>query len=240
MKLQTADSITVLPYQLDFWRVTGAPTPEGTLAPNAGFKIPRVLVFPHPVHTQYDSLKGMVSFVNLGQSAFKPLKLLLQMIDSSGKIYEFNLPRTAAVAARDSVQIRFNVNVNMLPTGHYNLMFFVNPGNDQPEQYLFNNKLFHFIEIQRPESVVANVTVSRGVSCSVKLTPNPFMQVLWIQGIAPGIKTTVRCISIDGRLLWKKIVNGPGKIDIPSMPAGTCYIEAILPDQIHRWKMLHL
>ena len=54
-----------------------------------------------------------------------------------------------ALQAGDTLHVSFLVNATDLPQGLYNLYLEVNPDNDQPEQYHYNNFLYHYIYVDR-------------------------------------------------------------------------------------------
>jgi len=149
LRMKTKDSVTVKPYQLQDWSVEFDPVPEGAIASNLGSNIPDTLKFDHPIHAAFDSLKGYVVFKNISAALFDPLKIKLVIYDENNIAYTFSLPRARALAAGDTLHVSFLVNVTDLPEGTYNLYLEVNPDNDQPEQYHYNNFLYHYIVIKR-------------------------------------------------------------------------------------------
>lgn len=149
LRMHTIDSITTRPYQLKDWSVEFTPVPEGALATSLGVDIPEELVFDHGINMQYDTLKGYVIFKNISTAAMGPLKVKLLLYDANNIPVPFNVPYTRALPAGDTVHIPFLVNVNALPEATYNFYIEVNPDNDQPEQYHYNNFLYKYINIKR-------------------------------------------------------------------------------------------
>ena len=149
LRMHTQDSVTVKPFQLQDWSVEFVPVPEGAIASNLGVKIPDTLQFNHDIHIAFDTLKGYVVFKNISAAPFDPLKIKLVLYDENNIAYTFSLPKTRALAAGDTVNVSFFVNVTDLPEGTYNLYLEVNPDNDQPEQYHYNNFLYHYMVIKR-------------------------------------------------------------------------------------------
>lgn len=149
LRMHTQDSLTQKPYRLKDWSVEFEPVPEGALASNLGISIPDTLLFAHENNVAYDTLKGYIVFKNISASAFDPLKVNLVLYDANNNPHSFLLPRTKPLASGDTVHISFKVNVTELPAGTYNLYLDVNPDNDQPEQYHFNNFLYHYVVIER-------------------------------------------------------------------------------------------
>lgn len=156
LRMQTQDSVEASPYQLKNWSVEFEPVPEGALSPNLGSSIPDTLRFFHPVNTQQDSLKGYVVFKNISAASFDPLKVKLVLYDRNDAAYTYAVPDTKALAAGDTVRIDFAANVSALPEGTYNLFLEVNPDNDQPEQYHYNNFLYQYVTILRESALAAS------------------------------------------------------------------------------------
>lgn len=237
LQMKTADTITVQPHQLQYWQVTGNVVPEGAIAPNLGIQIPKQISFNHPVRTAYDTLKGFVVFANVSNSAFTPLKVNLQLIDSSGRVFNFNQPRARALAPRDTVNIQFNIDVRALPAGIYNFRLDVNPGGDQPEQYDFNNTIYQYIRINRPASISQMVTKEKHLQQPVKLSPNPFYHELHVQGLAADTRAVLRLVNTFGQVITEKIIVGNSAIHVPGIPKGF-YIATLTTDTgTYRWKV---
>jgi hypothetical protein len=89
------------------------------------------------------------------------LKVRLSLTDADGTVYNFNVDRTRALPAGDTVKVRYSVNAMALPEGKYNLKLEVNPDNDQPEQYHFNNTIYKYITIQAPGSAQTLMAASQ-------------------------------------------------------------------------------
>jgi hypothetical protein len=139
LRMHTQDTTTDIPLQLSDWLVSYTPVPEGAVAPNLGVHIPPTVTYDHDVNLQYDTLAGYVTFKNISNAGFTTLKVDLSLTDENGVVYNFHVPRTRALPAGDTVKVSYRVNVTTLPAGQYNLRLEVNPDNDQPEQYHFNN-----------------------------------------------------------------------------------------------------
>ena len=148
LRMHTQDTTTDIPFQLTDWRVSYSPVPEGIVAPNLGINIPDTVIYNHAANTQYDTLKGYVVFKNISKAKFAKLKVNLSLT-SNGVVYSFNVPRKRTLPPGDTLWITYSVNVTALPAGKYNLRIEVNPDNDQPEQYHFNNTLYKYITIKR-------------------------------------------------------------------------------------------
>jgi len=152
LRMTSKDSLTALPYQLDNWSVEYAPIPEGTMAPNLGINIPDTVEYDHNINVSFDTLQGYITFKNISQQAFTPIKAVLSLYsasDTAKPIITFPLQRTKALNANDTAHIGFLVNITSIPEGTYNLYIEANPDNDQPEQYHFNNYLYKYLTVIR-------------------------------------------------------------------------------------------
>jgi len=174
LQMRTEDSATVTPYQLKNWAVEYTPVPEGALAANIGSILPGDTVnFPHAANTVDDMLTGYITFKNVSATAFTPVKVTLQLTDtSSGKVYAYPLSRTKALAQGDTAKIWFNINLKTLEEGKYNFNLVVNGDNDQPEQFLFNNALYKYIYLSRAEVMPAHLLSFTGQALGKGVTLN--------------------------------------------------------------------
>lgn len=237
LQLCSSDTITVQPHQLQYWQVTGNAVPEGSLAPNFGMKIPRQLNFNQPVRTQYDTLKGFIAFANVSQTAFSPIKVNIQLIDSLGRVFNFNQPRTRALGPRDTLNIQFNIDLSALPTGRYNFRLDVNPGKDQPEQYDFNNTLYQYIKINRTSPIVQVNVSQQQIQQSVRLLPNPVYTDAYIYGLAPDTKAVFNLVNTLGQLVYERIIVGNEAVHLSAIPKGF-YVATLTTDTAtYKWKI---
>ncbi len=154
LKMKNQDSISARAYQLQQWSVEYQPVAEGGIAPNIGMQIPDTVTFYNPENIAFDTLSGYVVFKNVSNKNFSPLKLAFNLIDSAGKSHAFALPLTRALPSGDTVYVSFVINLTAIPAGTYNLFLQVNPGSNQPEQYLFNNSLYKYLTIIRSDKIL--------------------------------------------------------------------------------------
>lgn len=193
LRMHTKDAVTFTPYQLQQWGVESSPVPEGAIAANLGVNIPDSINFYHNVHVAFDTLKGYVVFKNVSNTAFDPLKIKLIMFDKNNTAYNFSLPQTRALAAGDTLHVSFLINVTDLPEGKYNLYLEVNPDQDQPERYHFNNTFYQFVNITR--SILLPVQL-------VDFTAKPFnnnVQLQWLVNNEVNIHNYTIEFSEDGK-----------------------------------------
>ena len=205
LRMKTQDSLMANPYQLRHWLVTYQPVAEGAIAPNLGMQLPDTLLFNHGTDMFYDTLAGYVVFKNVSIYNFKPLKVTLTLTDQNGNIFTFSLPGTKALAVGDTLHASFNVNVGALPGGLYNLNLTINPGNDQPEQYLFNNSLYKYVYISRGNVLPIKLThftaqqQNNSVKVSWSVTNEDNLATYEIEHSSDGIHyTTVGMVKATG------------------------------------------
>jgi Peptidase family C25/CARDB len=140
LRMNNSDEKFAKATQLKYWMLTGSMMPEGGVAPNISFQYRDTLL-------PTDTLKLKVAFKNVSNVAFDSLKLKLTVRDNYGieQVYNANEAspefRIAPLAGGDSILISYNI-----PAADYSgknqLFLDVNPDNDQPEQFHFNNVLF--------------------------------------------------------------------------------------------------
>jgi hypothetical protein len=227
LRMHTQDTTTDIPFQLSDWLVSYIPVPEGAVAPNLGLHIPATVTFDHDVNVQYDTLSGYVIFKDISNRAFGGLKVKLTLIDARGVAYDFQVARTRALPAGDTVKVRYSVNVTALPAGKYNLRLEVNPDNDQPEQYHFNNTIYQYITIKRTAAPQALMTSSEQgdiVSSSTIVFPNPFNDKINIISHSNEV-STVKVLTVTGQLLLQRNYSGNIQLNIPNLSAGIYLVE---------------
>ncbi len=134
MKMVSADPLQLTPFQLQYWRLTGSQMPEGAIAPNLKFVFKDTLDLGEP-------LAFSIAFQNVSESAFDSLKLKLILTDRNNVPTEISLPKKKPLVAGDTLVITHTIDTKDLP-GLNSLYLMVNPDEDQPEQFLFNNFVF--------------------------------------------------------------------------------------------------
>jgi hypothetical protein len=137
LSLRNADSSNYTPYQLRYWRVTYDPAPEGGVMPNLFFQLKDTVDVAEP-------LEFKMAFKNIGEVPFDSLKIRMVVTDRNN--VQHVLPvlrhRPLAVNAPDTLHVRYTIDTRQLTGSNY-LYVEVNPDNDQPEQYHFNNFIYH-------------------------------------------------------------------------------------------------
>ena len=134
LRMRNLDSIKLTPYQLKYWRIHFTPVPEGAIAPNLLFNSKDTLEIGEP-------LQFSIAFKNISKAAFDSIRVKLIIIDRSNVQHTIVLPKNRPIISGDSVVVRFTLDTKEYP--EQNIMYLdINPDNDQPEQYHFNNFMY--------------------------------------------------------------------------------------------------
>jgi hypothetical protein len=132
--MNNIDSNNFTPYQLKYWRLTHVPVPEGALAPNIYLNMKDSLEAGEPLDLK-------VAFKNISESNFDSLKIKIVVTDANNVSHVLPLQRQRPLNSNDTLHVSY-----LLDTKHFQglnkLYIEVNPENDQPEQYHFNNFAF--------------------------------------------------------------------------------------------------
>lgn len=125
------DSLKTSP-QLDYWMVTYEPVPEAALAPNLYFSFYRDTL------QEGDKVKMSVAIKNVSEFDMDSLKIEYAVYDRFKIKHPIAYPRQKPLLA-DSVLIS-SIEFDTYGYPQLNSLYIdVNPNNDQPEQYHFNN-----------------------------------------------------------------------------------------------------
>jgi hypothetical protein len=135
LKMRNADSINGTAYNLRWWRLYYTPVPEGAMAGN-------ILLQAKDTLQQGEPLDFKIAFKNISETAFSDsIKLKVLVTDKNNVTREIDLLRKKPLVSGDTLIVSFSINTNAL--GGLNTLYVaVNPDNDQPEQYFFNNFLY--------------------------------------------------------------------------------------------------
>ena len=135
LKLITTDSVHAkAPFQLNYWRLNYVPVPEGAIAPNI------YLTGKDSVELG-EIIQFGIAFKNISQQSFDSLKISFKIIDKNNVTHIIPYPKTKPLISGDTVRIVYDIDSKLYP-GLNTINVEVNPANDQPEQYHFNNFLF--------------------------------------------------------------------------------------------------
>jgi hypothetical protein len=136
LKMKNYDKANLTPYQLRYWRLIGDMVPEGAIASNIKY------AFKDSIEVG-EKLNFTIAFKNVGDVAFSKdsIAVKLQVIDRNNVTNTIAVPRIKKPPVGDSTT--FNVSIDTKSFSGTNTMFAdINPDNDQPEQFHFNNFLY--------------------------------------------------------------------------------------------------
>lgn len=134
MRMYNSDPVTLTPFQLRYWRLLGEYVPEGAIAPNIKFQMKDTVELGEP-------LVFTIAFKNVSETAFDSLKLKLILTDKSNVPVEIPLSKTKKLLSGDTILVSYTIDTKKL-AGLNSLYLMVNPDDDQPEQFLFNNFVY--------------------------------------------------------------------------------------------------
>ncbi|MEP6845084.1 MAG: C25 family cysteine peptidase, partial [Panacibacter sp.] len=135
LRMRNADSIHLTPYQLRYWRLLYDPVPEGALAPNLLYNFKDSLNLGEKTNFQ-------MAFKNVSDVSFSDsIKVNFTVYDASNVANVIAIPKLKKLNPGDTTTISYLIDSKNF-NGTNNLFLDVNPDNDQPEQYHFNNFLY--------------------------------------------------------------------------------------------------
>jgi FlgD Ig-like domain len=135
LKMLNKDVSYATPEQLRYWRLNATYVPEGAIAPNISFKMKDTV-------EQGESIDFAVAFKNISPTAFDSLlKVKFTITDRNNFTNIINIPKRKALIAGDTLMVTYSIDTRNL-SGENTLFLDVNPDNDQPEQYHYNNVLY--------------------------------------------------------------------------------------------------
>lgn len=145
LRMKNLDSVHFTPYQLRYWRLTYDPVPEGAIAPNLLFVSKDSVDVGEPFDFK-------VAFKNVTPAAFDSMKVKISITDMQNRRHDLPIDRMRELqGSPDTLQITTRILTHDIP-GHNTLFIEVNPDNDQPEQYHFNNFIYQKLYV-KPDSL---------------------------------------------------------------------------------------
>ncbi len=129
-----SDATYSTPSQLKYWRINADYVPEGAVAPNISYTMRDSV-------EQGDKINFALAFKNISPVAFDSLKVKFIITDRSNVPHPVAINKKKALLSGDTLMVNYNIDTKDFP-GHNTLYVMINPDNDQPEQYLYNNFIF--------------------------------------------------------------------------------------------------
>ncbi|MDB5280774.1 MAG: hypothetical protein JWR61_5729 [Ferruginibacter sp.] len=134
LKMANGDPLYATPKQLSYWRVNATYVPEGSIAPN-------ILYTMKDSVEQGDKINFSLAFKNISTVAFDSLKVKFVITDRNNLAHPIAISKRKALMAGDTLVVSYSIDSKDYP-GSNTLYIMINPDNDQPEQYLYNNFLY--------------------------------------------------------------------------------------------------
>ncbi|HET9278580.1 MAG TPA: C25 family cysteine peptidase, partial [Flavitalea sp.] len=134
IRMRNIDSVNLTPYQLRYWRLTYVPVPEGAIAPNIFLQFKDTLDPGEP-------LDFKLAFKNISDGNFDSLKVKMIVTDRNNQQSPIQVGRFRPLPGSDTLHVRYPISTAGL-TGQNTFYLDVNPDNDQPEQFHFNNFMY--------------------------------------------------------------------------------------------------
>lgn len=145
LHMRNIDTINYTPFQLKYWRILNDPAPEGAVAPNIFYSMSDTLDVAEPLNFK-------VAFKNVSEVEFSDSILIKASItDKNNIIHTLPVWKQKALMKNDTLLISNPIDTKKL-TGNNSVFVEVNPDNDQPEQYHFNNVFYKAFYV-RPDTI---------------------------------------------------------------------------------------
>jgi len=142
--MRNLDPVNYTPYQLQYWRVTYVPVPEGAIAPNITFQMRDTVEVGEPIDFK-------IAFKNVSQMPFDSLKVKMIITDRNNFQDTIQIQKQKPLSPDSILTVSTTINTQRL-AGLNNLYLNINPDLNQPEQYLFNNFVYKNFYV-RPDSL---------------------------------------------------------------------------------------
>ena len=134
LKMYNEDKVQGTPYQLNYWRLNYTPVPEGAVAPNILFSL-------KDTADQGEIVDFKMAFKNISPTNFDSLmKINFIITDRNNLPHPVTIPRGKILISGDTIVVNYKIDTKNYP-GSNTVFVDINPGNDQPEQFHFNNIL---------------------------------------------------------------------------------------------------
>ncbi len=134
LRMRNRDTTTYTPYQLNYWRLTNEPAPEGAVAPNLYFNIADTLEAGQPVDFK-------LAFKNVTPWSFDSLKVSIVITDQDNRQHVLPVLKHRPLAGNDTIHVKHFIDTRNF-AGLNQIYVEVNPDDDQPEQHHFNNFIY--------------------------------------------------------------------------------------------------
>ena len=134
LKMLNSDNLFATPSQLKFWRINADYVPEGAIAPN-------ILYTMKDTVEQGNKINFALAFKNISAVAFDSLKVKFIITDHNNVPHPISIAKKKALISGDTLVVNYSIDTKDY-LGNNTLYVMINPDNDQPEEYLYNNFLY--------------------------------------------------------------------------------------------------
>jgi hypothetical protein len=171
LSMTTQDMQQYTPYQLSYWRIMHQPVPEGALAPGQFLSVKDTVEQGEP----YDY---RVAFANISEQPFDSLSVRIALTDASNLTRVIPLPRYRPLPPGDTLRVGTRIATAGL-AGNNTVFLEVNPANDQPEQFHFNNVAFRslFVRPDRTPPLLDVTFDGKRIANRDTVLPNPDIRI---------------------------------------------------------------
>ncbi|MFL5746554.1 MAG: C25 family cysteine peptidase, partial [Niastella sp.] len=152
LRMRNIDSLHLTPFQLQSWKITYDPVPEGSMAANL------FLVNMKDTLALGETAKFGIAFKNVSKTPFDSIKVKAVITDRGNVAHTLFVRKQKPIISGDSIIVQLEFKAKDYPGN--NLLFVeANTDNDQREQYLFNNFVYkNFYVVQDNKNPVLDVT----------------------------------------------------------------------------------
>ena len=135
LRMRNIDSVSLTPFQLSAWKIYYEPVPEGALAPNIVFTGKDTLEVGEP-------FLFSIAFKNVSKYPFDSVAVKTTLLDNTNTTHILSFPKQKPLISGDTIVLKFELDSRQYP-GANSLYVDMNPDNAQPEQFHYNNFLYH-------------------------------------------------------------------------------------------------
>ncbi len=148
LRLNTFDDSIRTPAQINYWRVIYVPVPEAALNPNILYS------FHNDTVQQGETISLQIAVTNVSDYDMDSLLIDYSIRDQGNALHDIPYIRQDSLLIDETMIYDITFNSYDIPAGRNTIIIEVNPANDQPEQFHFNNvgyiQFYNSGDIQNP------------------------------------------------------------------------------------------
>ena len=134
LKMLNNDETYATPNQLKYWRINADYVPEGCVVPGILYNMKDTV-------DQGEKINFSLGFKNISTTTFDSLSVKFVITDHNNAPHIISIPKKKALISGDTLAVNYTIDTKNYP-GINTLYLMVNPDNNQPEQYSFNNFIY--------------------------------------------------------------------------------------------------